>query len=290
MFKKLKTFSRVFKNSAYKTSYYEDVLKAPFSFSFKYFLFLFFVIGFTTWLSIAIIFTKKVSPYLNQLKTQIPQLYPADLTINIKDGQVSINVSEPYFIPLKPSWFPLEFQPGLENQPIHNVLVIDTAVEPSEINKYQTFILLTKDSVAFTQNRNEIRIQSLQDIKAFTLDRQLIEVGWQKIVPYFHWITPIILGLLFYIFILGTIIIQFIYLVIFSLLTFITAKFFKQKAISYPKALQINFHAVTLPTIISIIFQLFTNQSQIPFFQSIILFIFNLIIFTSINKQAKLTA
>ena len=288
---KLKTFSQTFRNSAFKPLYYKDVLKAPFSFSIKYFLFLFFAISLLTSITLSIFLIQKVHPYLNQVKTQGPQFYPTGLELSIKDGSVSINQPEPYFIPIKKEWLPEKIQKEIKIAPIDNILVVDTQVEPSEIRKYQTFILLTKNDIAFIAESNEIRIQSLGEVKDFTLNQEVFKQGWQSITPYLKYIIPTMIAFLLIFIPLGTISGKFIYLLFISVLTWILSRLFRPrlgaatKTINYPKSLQINLHAITLPTIIIAIFQIFGVPPQIPFFQTIILLIFNGVIFASIKEK-----
>jgi len=292
---KLKTFLFVFRNSAFKPDYYYHVLKAPFSFSLKYFLFFFLTLSFLTVAAVSIFLAQKVNPYVNQLKTQMPEFYPPGLIIEIKNGEVKTNVTEPYFIPIKKEWFPEEIKKEIKIQPIDNILVIDTMVEPSEIRKYQTFVLLTKNDISFIGDRNEIRIQSLREVDDFTLNQEIIKQGWQHIIPYFKWIVPLVIGFLIIFIPLGTILGKFIYLLIASLPTWALSRLFRSRlpsaklragrTINYLKALQVNLHAITLPTIIVALFQFLGTQPKIPFFTTIILLIFNSIIFSSLKEK-----
>jgi len=296
--KKLKTFFQTFRNSAFKPLYYKDVLKAPFSFSIKYFLFLFLVLSLLTAATLSFFLVQKVNPYLNQLKTQAPEFYPPELELTIKDGSVSINQPEPYFIPIKKEWFPEEIQKEIKMAPIDNVLVIDTQVEPSEIKKYQTFVLLTKNDLAFMGNANEIRIQSLEQADDFTLNQKVVKQGWQYVTPYFKYIVPVMIAFLLIFIPLGTILGKFVYLLAVSVLTWMLSRLFRPRpkddrplddkiqTINYAKSLQINLHAITLPTVILALFQFLGVNPQIPFFQTIILLIFNGIIFASIKEKS----
>ena len=283
--KKIRTFLHIFRNSALRPKYYREVLKAPFKFSLKYFLSLFLFLTLLTVITISIFLIQKGYPFLEQVKTQAPQFYPAELEIHIKDGQLTSNMPGPYFIPLNPDFFPEEIKKGLNNQPLQNVVVIDTQAQPTDIRKYQTFALLTQTDVAFFGDRGEIRIQSLEEIKDFSLNRQIIDNLWRKITPYFPYIIPglIILTLIFLptLTILG----RFIYLLFFSITTLILARLWKNKEINYKKALQINLHALTLPALIIILFQSLGVNPQIPFFQPIILIIFNLLIFSTLKGE-----
>lgn len=284
---KLNTFLTSFKKSLIQPNYYQDVVKAKFSFSLKYFLFLFLLLSLLTTLAVSIFLVKTVNPYLEKLKTDLPKLFPPELTITIKNGQVSTNVTEPYFVPLNPAAFPPEVSQMLKNQPLQNLLVIDTNTDPSQMQKYQTFALLTKDSVAFIAERNEIRIKSLQEVKDFYLDQKLVETIWQKIIPVFKWIIPVmVIGLI--LFLPGfTILFRFSYLAVFSLMAWLLSKLYKELNLSYSKALQINLHAITLPTVIIGVFGLFNVPPRIPFFQTIILIIFNLLIFSSLKQPSS---
>lgn len=286
---KIKTFFQTFRSSAFKPLYYKDVLKAPFSFSIKYFLFLFLVLSLLTAATLSFFLVQKVAPYLNQLKTQAPEFYPPDLELTIKDGSVSINQPEPYFIPIKKEWFPEEMQKEIKIAPIDNVLVIDTQVEPSEIKKYQTFVLLTKNDLAFMGDTNEIRIQSLEQVDDFTLNQEVVKQSWQYITPYFKYIIPIMIAFLLIFIPLGTILVKFIYLLMVSVLTWMLSRLFRPRdgRINYSKSLQINLHAITLPTVIIALFQFLGVNPQIPFFQTIILLIFNAIIFSSIKGKCE---
>lgn len=285
---KLNTFLYVFKNSSFKPAYYADILKAKFSFSLKYFAALFLILSLLTSLTVSFLLNQQVKPYVNKLQDQLPSFYPAELNITIINGQVQTNVQEPFFIPLDPGLFPDDLNQALRQQPIQNILVINTKAKPEDIYKYQTFALLTSDALVIAETESDLRVQSLQEIKDLTVNRQIVNDVWNKIIPYFKWIVPVVVLVLFLIVPSVTVVGKFIYLALFSILTFIAAKLLKHKAINYQKALQINLHAITLPTIIIAAFQALGVNPQIPLFQSIILLIFNLIILTSIKPGKKL--
>jgi len=285
--KKIRTFLYVFRNSFIKPDYYLEVLKVGFSFSLKYFLFLFFCLSFITVVSFSSLMFAKAQPYMAKLKTEVINLYPDELELTIKDGTLATNVAEPYFIPLKPELFPQEIADGLKKQPIYNIIVIDAQANPADLKQYQTFILLTKNSLAYLQNRNEIRIQSLEEVKDFSLDKTKFSQAWQKAAPFIDWLIPglIFLSLIFVP--VFTIVSKLIYLCLFSLITLIIFKLFKLKKLKFVKAWQINLHAITLPTIVIALFQVLRAEIKIPFFSTIILLIFNLIIIATIKEKLK---
>lgn len=281
---KLIVFWQVFKKSAFKPDYYQTVVQSPFSFSLKYFIFLFFLLGFLTSSALAVFLVQKANPFLMEFKNKLPEFYPAELEIQIKDGKTSTNVSEPYFIALNPDLFPEDIKKGLKNLPQLNLLVIDTSADVADIRKYQTFALLTKTDLVMTAENNEIRAQSLEQIKDFKLDSQQVDQVINNINPFFNKIIPLIILITFIALPLVLIIFNLFYVLIFSSLSLLLAKVMRRQ-ITYAKGLQINLHAITLPTIITAIFQFFGASPKIPFFGTIILTIFNLLIFTSLKEK-----
>ncbi|HUW21867.1 MAG TPA: DUF1189 family protein, partial [Candidatus Bathyarchaeia archaeon] len=278
-------FWQVFKNSAFKPTYYKDVLKARFSFSLKYFIVLFGFLSFLTCFTIAFFLWQKADPFLKQMESKLPEFYPEELEIQIKDGQVFTNVTEPYFVALNPDFFPKDIKQGLENQPLQNILVIDTLAQATDIRKYQTFALLTKTDVAFMAENNEIRVYGLEEIKDFSLNQQQVNQALGKITPYLKKIIPFLILLTFLVVPPTTILLKFSSLVFFALLALLMARLFKHRQVTYIKALQVNLHAITLPTIITAVFQFFGAFPKVPMFGTIILFIFNLIIFASLREK-----
>jgi len=285
--RKVKTFFQTFKKSAFKPDYYREVLKAPFSFSLKYFLAFFLAINLVTALFIISFLAYQILPQANHLEEKIAKAYPEELTIEIKDGQASTTGSEPYFLPLNPDWFPSELAEGLKQQPIQNILVIDTQADPLEIKKYQTFFFLTKDSFVLTGDRGEIQVHSLENVGDFTLNQQVVKKAWQRIRPRLKWILPAAIIFLLLGFLLTTLGLKFFFVLITSLISWPLARITKLEKINYRQALQINLQAISLPTVISALFQFLGAPPKIPFFQGIILIIYNLIIFSSLREKAN---
>ena len=84
---------------------------------------------------------------------------------------------------------------------------------------------------------------------------------------------------------LGFVFGKFVSLLFTTIFSWILAQVFKLRSINYAKALQINLHAVTVPTIIMSLFEAIGVNPPIPFFQGIILMIFNGIVFASLRER-----
>lgn len=281
---KLKIFLYSFRNSLLKPAYYKDVLKAKFSFSLKYFLLLFAFLSLVTAALLSFFLIKEVKPFLAKAQTELYTIYPENLVVDVKDGNLSTNVQEPLFVPLKSEWLPKDLANNVFYPPITNIVVIDTNAQASDLGKYQTLVLITKNAVSYYAGRNDIRIQTLQDVKSLTINKDLVTQGLNKITPYFKWIIPALVTAIIIFLPLLTVGSKFVELFIISLITWLIAKLYKLQ-LGYKQALQINLHAITLPLVINSLFQLFGANPSIPLFQTIILLIFNLIIFTSLKEK-----
>lgn len=274
-----KTYFYSLKKSLASPDYYPDVIKAKFSFSLKFFFFSCFLLSLVLGTTYSLTANKVLDKFILELKN-LPEFYPKGLVIEIKDGRVKTNQPEPYFIPLPT--LPVQAQ----RIPLNNLLVIDTQARIEDINKYQTLALLTEENIVFRQSENtqEIRAYPLNQIKEFTLNETLIKTLWQKISVYFKYLVPMAVSFIFLGLLIAIPLIKFIHLLIFSLFTLLFAKILKV-SLGYKKSLQINLHAFILPTLVQEIFNLGGRSIPIPFFYSLVLLIFNLVILASLKEK-----
>lgn len=279
--KKIRAYFYSLKKSLISPDYYQDVLKAKFSFSLKFFFFSCFLLS----LVLGTIYSYNAHGLLKEfiLKLEdLPQFYPEDLVVEIKNGQVKTNQPEPYFMPLP-------FSETVKEYPLPslNLLVIDTQANIEDITQYQTLALLTSNSLAFRTSKEtqEIRVYPLTRIQDFTLDQVLVKTLWQKISVYFKYLVPLATLFIFLGLFMAIPFSKFIHLLIFSLITLVFARILKT-GLSYKKSLQVNLHAFLLPTLVQVIFDIGgLRRIPIPFFYSLILLIFNLVILASLRGK-----
>ena len=192
------------KNAIYGPKYYSDVVKKPFSYSFKYLLVfaLLFALVFT------IVVTIKFVPVVNLLSQKAPEIvnyFPQDLTITIKDGKVSTNVQEPYFVKMpqdmkgntKLNSANIAINGAVietDTTKIDNLVVIDTKnkFDIDTFNSYKTFALLTSDSVVYMNKNNQTTITSLSEIKDFTLNRGKVSSFVNMAKPFLVVLYPVV--------------------------------------------------------------------------------------------------
>ncbi|HRN70487.1 MAG TPA: DUF1189 family protein [Candidatus Woesebacteria bacterium] len=262
---KLKTFFYSFIKSISNPAYYKDVVKAPIGFSFKYVLFLSYIL--LLFYTVVIVgYMATMLPQLPQFiistKTQLDQFYPKDLVVQIKNGIVSINQENPVFLDI----------PELQNEEFEHIIVINTQAQVEDFIDYKTFFLVTDDSVVYPDSPSGYTVTSVGELVDNTnierIDRniyeQFLSVAFRfldSIPTYAPWtligiviIFPFIIAL--FEFSRNIITVAFL-----SLVTWLVASLLKTK-LSYINVFQMGLHAVTVPLLFMII--LFFTGVSIP--------------------------
>ncbi|HTY39743.1 MAG TPA: DUF1189 family protein, partial [Candidatus Paceibacterota bacterium] len=175
--------------------------------------------------------------------------FPSNLTITIKDGQASTNVSEPYSMP-----FPDKLRPPADSKQKApaNLLVIDTQSDssPSKFSSYDTFILLTKDHVAYgTPDR--MTVEQLKTFPDTKIDKQGLQDFANQLSEFAKWLAPIVViaSFLLYCFLFAW---NFLYALFGALVVLIIGRFRKTNY-RYGEAYRIALHAMTLGVLVNII-------------------------------------
>src|SRR3989338_917901 len=243
--KYLRTFWYTWKNSFSSAEYYRDVMKAPFSFSLKYFLFFCFLLSIVTTIFLSSKIFIPINNFLSRFPEILVKVYPAELEIKISKGVATTNVSEPYFIPserFKKTFeeFEKEVQ-GLKSDKIENIMVIDTNAKVEDLRRYQTYALLTRNNLAFYNEDGRIEIVQLEDVGNFTLNQQVVRGVVNRFLPIIQVISIFLIPLIF----IGTLIFfitsQLVYLLFTALVLFIGAKMISYP-LSFGKSYQVDLH------------------------------------------------
>jgi len=257
------------KNSIYGPEYYKEVLSKPFSYSLKYYL----VFSLLLALVFAVFVTIKFFPAASFLATElekVPEHFPVNLEVVIKDGKASANVEQPYFVKL-----PRDFKQSgnilQDTSVIENLIVVDTKnkFDLQTFQSYKTVALLTEDSIVYINNENQITIASLSSVKDFTLNREVVSGFIGKVSPFLGILYPLVF-VFSYIGGFIALLFEMAYLLFGALLIWLVAALLKLK-IGYGKAYQLGLHLITLPVILCWIVLLLPFENPIPFFGSILL-------------------
>ncbi len=263
------------KNSIYNPKYYSEVLEKSFSYSLKYYLVfaLLFALVFT------IIVTTKFIPteqFLADQSSKLTGYFPQDLTLNIKDGKISDNVQEPYFIKL-----PEVFKNGQNVKPsaanLENAVVIDTKdkFDLDKFYSYKTFMLVTSDSIVYINNNNQVAINSVSGAKNFTLNREEVSRLVSTVRPYLNFLYPIVF-VIAYIAGFLAVLLTLVCLLFEALLVWLVAKI-KGLKIGYKKSFQASMHLMAGAVIITSILDLVLPKFKFPFLFTILIVLFALL-------------
>jgi len=291
---KIKTFIHVLKNTFTKPSYYKEILKAPFSFSFKFFIFYFFLFAIISTTFVSINFLSKTQSYIRNLPAMLIEAYPEELELKIKNGEVSTNVKEPFKITVKEVEKVFEENKdnvlGAKEKDVENILVIDTSGTMEDFEKYNTAVFITKKNIMYISDKGKYEIFPLSEVGDVTINRSMVEMVVGNLKPLLNFVFP---GLVLFVFI-GTFVFipigKMTYLLFFALVLWIIAKLMKY-VLSFGKAYQMGLHLIVITTTLFGLLSLFKVNITFPFFQTIILSILSIVILSKIrgNETAETT-
>lgn len=227
--KKVKVFFNDFSRSLLpQPRYYQKIRRAKFSFSFKYFATLIFFLSFVFFFLFFVTGLRRPSEFSLKDFTSALKAYPSDLTIDVKNGNLSTNYNRPSFF-----W-------SQEGDRKLLLAVISENSTADEIQKFETPIMFTDRYVVF---RNDVFPYPNWNLTVNKDSVNNLLAGLAKIAPFL-----IVLFLLFFLVIgpLFAIAGNFVYLAVVSLFCYFVFWLWSKKH-TYKKTLQISLHAVTLP-------------------------------------------
>ncbi|MFA6533186.1 MAG: DUF1189 family protein [Patescibacteria group bacterium] len=253
----LKTFFYSLKKSLFEPKYYKDVAEANFWFSFKYLWFLLFIftlIKMFTFVGLYLKSRPKIQPEVNKIMIYAQNFYPKELKLEIKNGQLSTNVKEPYIFDLEKKADQKHF------------LIIDTKGSIENYPSYNSYILATKNAVVYpSESKNnkigETSVFYFREVKQnFTLDKKAYDNLLNIVRPYAPRVSMLVdwimLSLLPLFLVFGSLFWTFGVILGLLFLTFfvwIVNLIFK-KGYSYGSLFKMGMHAVTWSILIDELF------------------------------------
>ena len=287
----LKTFFYSFTRSLFEPKYYKDVAKVKFWFSFRYLWFLIFLLTIIKVFTIGGKYIKnrpQIQPEVNKFVSYAENFYPRYLKLQIKNGQLSTNVKEPYFFDFEKN----NFKPGQKH-----FIIIDTKGSIENYPNYNSYVLATKNAVVYPSKSENNRVGEtsvfyFRDLKQdFTLNKNVYNNFLNIVKPY----SPRVLFFLDYL----VLIFLFLFLIFGSLfwvagvmfgLLFLTffiwiVNLIFKKQYSYGSLFNMGMHAVTWPILTTEIIRYI--MPPYPTYYVLIFFVWMTIIIFSTNKNNK---
>lgn len=282
---KIKAFLYVFQKSISSFSYYREIVKTKFLFSFKYFFSFSLFLALVTTFVLSLVVLPPVSLFINRFQTRAEFLFPADLVLTVHNGKLSTNAIEPLRFPIPFELF-TDTPGAISDQNQEYLVTIDTNAGVDAYKNSRSLIFVTGESLVVGRE-NEQRIYSLQDFGDVVIDKTYVTDLFTKINPWLK-LAPFILVIFFFLtFALVLPIMRLFSLCVLTLILLCAAKLMKIN-IGYQKLFQIGLHALTLPTLIQIAITAFNVRVPIPFFYAITYLLLGLVILTELQKVPAL--
>lgn len=281
----LKTFFYSLKKSLLDPKYYKDIAKSKFWFSLKYIWFLLFILTFIKAIFVGGRYLQNrphIQPGVNKIFKSAENLYPRELELKVKNGQLFTNVKEPYVF-------------NIDKPQDKDLLIIDTKGSIENYPEYNTYVLATKNAVVYPSKSSDNRIDQtsvfyFRDIKQnFTFNKKIYDNLLNKARPYtykavFFVDWAVYVGLLLFVlfgsfFALSSTLLGLVFLTFFVWLVNLIFK----KEYSYGTLYRMGMHASTGPILIVELVKYF----KLPFhsFYSLIFFVWMMIILFTVKSK-----
>lgn len=235
---------REIKNSVTSKDYYRELVGKPFSHSLKYYCAITLLFGIIVTILGSAVLVPAVNNLLWGARGVVLSTYPSELKLTIESGEVKTNVAEPYFIKL-----PAFLQQALGRT--KSLLVIDTraTTTPGLLERYESFAVLTKKSLVYQdQGLGTFKAQNIPTDTSVTITKQNLGHLFDRLEPYFKFVTPVIVLGIFMLVVL-LMIAAMLYLLLVALLVWLLARA-NHWDLTYLKAYQLSLHFATLAFVV----------------------------------------
>ncbi|MBU0708353.1 DUF1189 domain-containing protein [Patescibacteria group bacterium] len=273
-------------------AYYARVLGQPLKSSLKFFFlfFLLYSVIITTYVTVKDYLPQR--ELLNYLPEELVNLYPEELVVTVKDGEVSINVDEPYRIPVSAINEMLENIDqrvlGQSTGTIENILVIDTKGKIEDYFTYQTFFLLTKNHLSYLNESGNVEAISLAEITNWTIDRTVVRDVINTIAPYLRYLIPLMIIVTFLFLVVVFPAATLFYLLILAAILWVVSKLVSYP-LSYKKSYQMGMHLILVGVALLMIINVSGINLDIPYLWTIVLVLLGGVILVKIKSLPEST-
>jgi len=286
-------FLNFFKKTFTSSEFYRSLVEVPFKYSLNYFLIFFVIYSLVAGAIFSYRFILPLKDVASLIPDKVLALYPDDLVITIEKGKLSTNYSEPYRLP---SELVLDIITELEDSAKSKVLgdsvgtntyaiVIDTEGVLDDYYDYQTYVLVTEDYLAYTNEDGNMEVFAFTEVPDIAIDHGFIADKVNLIRPFLEYavLALIVLSILvsLAVFPLG----YLIYCAFFSLLVLLIGKVVGGLPLNYKKSYQISLHLATIYPIFSLLLLLSRVSIEIPFMRLAVLSVIWILIASKIRKS-----
>lgn len=283
---KLKTFFRTLTQSVTSLTYYKDVVKAPLSFSFKYFFVFVFFLTLITTAIMGYVISREIPPIIDRGVQYAENFYPDDLVFTIKEGKLSVNREEPFVVPA-PVELLMEKPAAIPDSERINLFVYDSSAKLVDFDDYNTLVLATDQVIMARDDNQGIRSFPLKEADDMVIDKQMVDEIVSKITPYTRYIVPILISFMFFVLLIFMPISKLVPLIFMSFIVLVVGRLLMGLKLSYSKYYQIGLHSITLPSLVEGAFFIFNINRPFGGFFTTFFLLYTLIILSHIKDEVK---
>lgn len=283
--RKLAAFFYILRKSVFAVSYYQEIINAPLRFSLKYYLSFSLLLGCLLTIGLSVIIVPPLRNFSARLKTRAFDLYPLDLVLTVKNGELSTNTAEPIHFPLPYELF-TDTPPAVTDQAQQYLLTIDTSGSPNDFPDSRSVVLLTKFAIVVGEGMVSERysVYPLKELADLRLDKVQFDRMVSTMMPILDVLPAIVIAVLSVMLIFFLPISRLLFLAVLSVLLIPAARLLNL-TLSYKKLFQLGLHALTLPTLIQIVMYASGLIPPLPFFTSTLFYLFMLVVFAELRKK-----
>ncbi|MBI4058523.1 DUF1189 family protein [Candidatus Gottesmanbacteria bacterium] len=278
------TFFRVFFKSLTSLSYYRDVVKAPFTFSLKYFLFFSLLLGSLATFGVSSLVLPHVTVFVDRFEKRANDLYPEDLVITIKNGILTTNANDPIRFPIPFELF-LEIPPAIPDSKQLYLVTLDPSFVNSETKVKNSLFYFTQNHLYISDGENSTQY-SLSDFGDVKITKSGVNRFIQTIIPLLKMVPALLVVVFMLLFFIIWPILRLISLLFHTTLLLLVANLI---GISLPfvKMYQIGLHSMTFSTILRTVLMAFSISPAVPLFDSVIFLLFNLAVLAELKHPQR---
>lgn len=234
-------FRTILRSSIIGPEFYRSLPRRPFSFSLKYFISLGVMLGvvfsfFFSWAAIP-----ALNLFMADTGKELIENFPENLIISFKNGAASVNVPEPYYLPLPEK---LRSSDASSNKVPANLLAIDTRtdVPSNRFGEYDAYIVLTKNHL-MSGTSEHVTVEQIQNMADLTISRAGLSYFAGQLNELARWLAPaVVLGaFLFFLFIFAL----NLFYALFGALVVLLLAYFRKLPMAYGGAYRVALHAMT---------------------------------------------
>jgi len=261
-------FLRTIKKSIYDRDFYSKIKTGDFASALKYYTLFILCIAFVVAIPLGISFFMFSSHIKDSgdVRATALDIYPNELVLNLKDGQMASNVPEPFGI-LMPKAFDVKQST--------NLIVINTrgTISPVDFKRYNTAVILGGDALWIYDSKNDkIEIQKFSKMNAGVL-----VVNKQKVTEWINLVFRIgekiiiVLLVLLPLFLFSFFWFAYLFYLLFgAVIIWIIAKL-RKVDITYGQSYKLGLYLITLPILYGVLSVASLSVLRIPFGFTIVL-------------------